>query len=97
MLAELLVLAPGGLEERALDAGAVEYVLYGAAGELPDVGEVRAAAGGRSSPCPPPSCATRTGRSAGRRSTAPSTRAAAAARSGCARRGASPPPRASTS
>jgi ribosomal protein L11 methyltransferase len=44
VLAELLPLAPGGLEER--DAGdAVEYVLYGAAGELPDVGALRAAAG----------------------------------------------------
>ena len=44
VLAELLPLAPGGLEER--DAGdAVEYVLYGAAGELPDVGALRVAAG----------------------------------------------------
>ena len=46
VLAELLVLAPGGLEERDLDAGTVEYALYGAAGELPDVGELRAAVGG---------------------------------------------------
>jgi ribosomal protein L11 methyltransferase len=46
VLAELAVLAPGGFEER--EAGdAIEYVLYGAAGELPDVGEVRAAVGGR--------------------------------------------------
>jgi ribosomal protein L11 methyltransferase len=44
VLAELLELVPAGLEER--DAGdAVEYVLYGAAGELPDVGTIRAAAG----------------------------------------------------
>ena len=46
VLAELLVLAPTGLEEREADGDAVEYVLYGAPGELPDVGRVRAAAGG---------------------------------------------------
>ena len=46
VLAELLVLAPGGLEERDVDADTVEYALYGAPGELPDVGELRAAAGG---------------------------------------------------
>ena len=46
VLAELMTFAPGGLEER--QAGeAIEYVLYGAAGELPDVGDVRAAVGGR--------------------------------------------------
>jgi ribosomal protein L11 methyltransferase len=46
VLAELMMFAPGGLEER--EAGdAVEYVLYGAAGELPDLGDVRAAVGGR--------------------------------------------------
>jgi ribosomal protein L11 methyltransferase len=45
VLAELLALAPAGLEERELDGGAVEYALYGAAGELPDVGVLRAAAG----------------------------------------------------
>ncbi|HYI19754.1 MAG TPA: 50S ribosomal protein L11 methyltransferase [Solirubrobacteraceae bacterium] len=45
VLAELLELAPGGLEEREVGEEAVEYVLYGAPGELPDVGEVRAAAG----------------------------------------------------
>ena len=46
VLAELMALAPGGLEER--EAGdAIEYVLYGAAGELPEVGDVRAAVGGR--------------------------------------------------
>jgi ribosomal protein L11 methyltransferase len=44
VLAELLELVPAGLEER--DAGdVVEYVLYGAAGELPDVGTIRAAGG----------------------------------------------------
>ena len=46
VLAELLELSPGGLEERDVDAGTVEYALYGAAGELPDIGELRAAAGG---------------------------------------------------
>jgi ribosomal protein L11 methyltransferase len=46
VLAELLDLVPGGLEEREVDAGTVEYVLYGAAGELPDLPDVRAAAGG---------------------------------------------------
>ena len=45
VLAELLALAPGGLEERDVDERTVEYVLYGAAGELPDLGDVRAAAG----------------------------------------------------
>jgi ribosomal protein L11 methyltransferase len=44
VLAELVSLVPGGVEEIDRD-GAVEYVLYGAAGELPDVGEVRAVAG----------------------------------------------------
>jgi ribosomal protein L11 methyltransferase len=46
VLAELLELVPGGLEERDVDADTVEYALYGAAGELPDVGELRALAGG---------------------------------------------------
>jgi ribosomal protein L11 methyltransferase len=45
VLAELLALAPGGLEERDVDAATVEYALYGAEGELPHVGAVRAAAG----------------------------------------------------
>jgi len=46
VLAELMAVSPGGLEER--QAGdAIEYVLYGAAGELPDLGEVRATVGGR--------------------------------------------------
>jgi ribosomal protein L11 methyltransferase len=45
VLAELLELAPGGLEEREAGPDAVEYVLYGAPGEVPDLGEVRAAAG----------------------------------------------------
>jgi ribosomal protein L11 methyltransferase len=44
VLAELLELAPGGLEEREID-DAVEYVIYGAPGELPALPELRAAAG----------------------------------------------------
>jgi ribosomal protein L11 methyltransferase len=46
VLAELLELVPAGLEERDVDEQTVEYALYGAAGELPDVGELRAVAGG---------------------------------------------------
>jgi len=45
VLAELLALVPGGLEERDVSPDEVEYALYGAEGELPDVGAVRAAAG----------------------------------------------------
>jgi ribosomal protein L11 methyltransferase len=45
VLAELLELAPGGLEERELGEDAVEFVLYGAPGELPALPDVRAAAG----------------------------------------------------
>ena len=45
VLAELLELAPGGIEE--VDLGAtVEYAVYGAAGELPELPDLRAAAGG---------------------------------------------------
>jgi ribosomal protein L11 methyltransferase len=44
VLAELLELAPGGLEERE-DGDAVEYVLYGAPGELPALPDLKAAAG----------------------------------------------------
>jgi ribosomal protein L11 methyltransferase len=46
VLAELLDLVPGGLEERDVDSATVEYVLYGAAGELPALPELRAVAGG---------------------------------------------------
>jgi ribosomal protein L11 methyltransferase len=46
VLAELLELSPAGLEERDVDEGTVEYALYGAEGELPDLGALRAAAGG---------------------------------------------------
>jgi ribosomal protein L11 methyltransferase len=43
-LAELTVLAPNGVEEERGD-GYVEYAIYGGEGELPDLGEVEAAAG----------------------------------------------------
>jgi ribosomal protein L11 methyltransferase len=46
VLADLMLFAPGGLEERDVDGDTIEYVLYGAEGELPELGEVRAAAGG---------------------------------------------------
>jgi ribosomal protein L11 methyltransferase len=45
VLAELLALAPGGLEERELGADAVEYAIYGVPGELPALPDLRAAAG----------------------------------------------------
>jgi ribosomal protein L11 methyltransferase len=45
VLAELLELAPGGLEERE-DGDAIEYVIYGAPGEIPALPDVRAVAGG---------------------------------------------------
>jgi ribosomal protein L11 methyltransferase len=45
VLAELLELAPGGLEETDVEGGIVEYALYGAPGELPELPELRAAAG----------------------------------------------------
>lgn len=45
MLAELTVLAPGGVEEVAGD-GFVEFAIYGAEGELPDLGDEEALIGG---------------------------------------------------
>ena len=45
VLAELLELAPGGVEERSPTAGVVEYAVYGAPGELPELPDLRAAAG----------------------------------------------------
>jgi ribosomal protein L11 methyltransferase len=45
VLAELLDLAPGGLEERDVSAEEVEYALYGAPGELPALPALEAAAG----------------------------------------------------
>lgn len=46
VLAELLELAPSGVEEVAIGTGVVEYAVYGAPGELPDVPALQAAAGG---------------------------------------------------
>jgi ribosomal protein L11 methyltransferase len=45
VLAELLELSPAGVEEKALDGGGVEYVIYGAPGELPALPDVEAAVG----------------------------------------------------
>lgn len=48
VLAELLELAPGGVEEVSEPDGqdaTVEYAVYGAPGELPDLGQLRAAVG----------------------------------------------------
>jgi ribosomal protein L11 methyltransferase len=44
VLADLLELAPGGVEEVELD-GVIEYAVYGSPGELPEVPNLRAAAG----------------------------------------------------
>jgi ribosomal protein L11 methyltransferase len=44
VLAELLVLAPNGVEEGEL-GGQIEYAIYGAPGELPELGGLTAAAG----------------------------------------------------
>jgi ribosomal protein L11 methyltransferase len=48
-LAELLELAPGGIEEvddPGGENGVVEYAIYGAPGELPEIGALQAAVGG---------------------------------------------------
>lgn len=45
MLAELLDLAPSGVEEKTLEDGTLEYALYGAPGELPALPDLTAAAG----------------------------------------------------
>jgi len=45
VLAELLELAPSGVEEAALADGTVEYAVYGAPGELPSLPDLTAAAG----------------------------------------------------
>lgn len=45
-LAELLVLAPAGVEEVDVSTEVVEYAVYGAPGELPELGELTAAVGG---------------------------------------------------
>lgn len=44
VLAELVQLSPAGVEERS-GPGWVEYAIYGAEGELPDLGELEAVAG----------------------------------------------------
>jgi ribosomal protein L11 methyltransferase len=46
VLAELLELAPSGVEEVDVSAEVVEYAVYGAPGELPALPDLRAAAGG---------------------------------------------------
>ncbi len=45
VLAELLELAPGGVEEVDTDADTIEYAIYGAVGELPELPDLQAAAG----------------------------------------------------
>jgi ribosomal protein L11 methyltransferase len=45
VLAELLELAPSGVEEVALDQEMVEYAVYGAPGELPELPDLDAAVG----------------------------------------------------
>ena len=45
MLAELLELAPGGVEEVALGEETIEYAVYGAPGELPELPDLDAAVG----------------------------------------------------
>ncbi len=46
VLAELLELAPSGVEEVAIGTDVVEYAVYGAPGELPELPDLQAAAGG---------------------------------------------------
>src|SRR5271168_4005861 len=46
VLAELLELAPSGVEEVDIDVDTVEYAVYGPSGELPELPELQAAAGG---------------------------------------------------
>jgi ribosomal protein L11 methyltransferase len=46
VLAELLELAPSGVEETAVSAEVIEYALYGPPGEVPTMPDLRAAAGG---------------------------------------------------
>jgi ribosomal protein L11 methyltransferase len=45
VLAELLELAPAGVEEAELPGEMVEYAVYGAAGEIPSLPDLKAAAG----------------------------------------------------
>lgn len=46
VLAELLELAPAGVEEVEVDGDTTEYAVYGAPGELPSLPDLRALAGG---------------------------------------------------
>lgn len=46
VLAELISLVPGGVEEVDVSDAVVEYAVYGAPGELPSLPDLRAAAGG---------------------------------------------------
>jgi ribosomal protein L11 methyltransferase len=46
VLAELLELAPGGVEEVDVGADVIEYAVYGAPGELPALPDLEASAGG---------------------------------------------------
>ncbi len=46
VLAELLELAPSGVEEVKVSPAVVEYAVYGAPGELPELPDLRAAAAG---------------------------------------------------
>jgi ribosomal protein L11 methyltransferase len=46
VLAELLELAPSGVEEVEISPDVIEYAVYGAPGELPAMADLRAAAGG---------------------------------------------------
>lgn len=45
VLAELIALAPAGVEELEVGEGEIEYAVYGAPGELPELPDLRAAAG----------------------------------------------------
>ncbi len=45
VLAELLELAPGGVEESCVDEQTIEYAVYGARGELPSLPDLTAASG----------------------------------------------------
>jgi ribosomal protein L11 methyltransferase len=46
VLADLLELAPSGVEETELDGETIEYAVYGAPGELPELPDLRAVTGG---------------------------------------------------
>lgn len=48
VLAELLELVPGGVEERDCGEGIIEYAVYGAEGEIPTLPALQAAAAGAS-------------------------------------------------